>query len=331
MSRLIAALDRYWFAPASPYDLAIVRIVAFGSQSLFFILLPGGRLRSLGEQLDRLSVPVGLYTPLLALKVLFLPWGRWGEFRPSASFLIATFVVAILAGILATLGLYARVAMPVAAAAHALLVAHYYSYGEFHHAEALMMIGLFVLAMAPSAAVWSVDSVRARRRRHTIPSGLDEPSPDILALVRWPLLLMQWLIALSYLSAAGAKLYHGGLSWINGYTMTYQFLVVGLLDDSKPALFFASVPPQVHILPSILTLLFELSFVVAVLAPRTAWFYVIAGACFHTAIYVTMGIAFFQTMLLYCVFVDSLRRHWPGALSWRAVDRVRRSGAPTPR
>jgi len=321
MSRLIAAFDKYWFAPASPYDLATVRILAFGSQSLFFVIFPSGYLRSLNNQLDRLSA-VDPYAPVLTLKLLLLPWGPWGEFRPDASFLIATFVVAILAGILATIGLYARVTMLLAAAAHTLLIANYYAYGAFHHAEALMVIALFVLAMAPSAAVWSVDAMRARRR--TMPSRLDEPSPDLRVLVRWPLLLMQWLIALSYLSAGGAKLYYGGLSWMNGYTMTLHFLEVGVVTGSKTALFLASMPPQMHILPSILTLFIELTFVVAVLVPRTAWFYVIAGACFHAAIYLTMDVAFFQTILLYCVFIESLRHHWPKVLSRGAA--VSRSG-----
>ena len=32
------------------------------------------------------------------------------------------------------------------------------------------------------------------------------------------------------------------------------------------------------------------------------------------AVFLTMEIAFFQTILLYCVFVESLRLYWPKAL-----------------
>ena len=314
MSRFIAALDQHWFALGSPRDLAIVRILAFGTQTLFFILFPGGYLRSLSEQLDRVSVAADLYKPILALKLLLLPWGWREDIPPTVSFLIGTFVVAVVAGVFATIGLYARVAMPLAAAANALLVAHYYSYGEFHHAEALMIIALHVLAIAPSAAVWSVDAARARRRQTLSDS---ESSPDIRALVRWPLRLMQWLLALSYLSAAGSKLYHSGISWMNGYTLTYHFLTVALLDETELAFFFASLPPRAYVLPSMLTLVFELTFPVAILVPRTAWLYVVAGTCLHVGIYVTMGVAFFQTIVLYSVFIESLRHHSPSWLGER--------------
>ena len=57
--------------------------------------------------------------------------------------------------------------------------------------------------------------------------------------------------------------------------------------------------------------LFEALFVVAVLVPRTAWLFVLGGVALHVSVYASMDIAFFQTMLLYGVFVDSLRRYPP--------------------
>ena len=131
---------------------------------------------------------------------------------------------------------------------------------------------------------------------------------------RWPLRLMQWLIALTYLSAAYSKLRFGGLEWMNGYTMAYHFLGAGMREDREIAFFLATLPPWVHILPSVATVLLELTFFVAVLVPRTAWLYVLAGVCMHLSIYASMGIAFFQTILLYSVFIESLRRYWPRVL-----------------
>lgn len=308
MRRLLALLDRYWFTPAPLRDLALVRILAFGSQTLFFIVVPNGGVRSLSRQIAQTSAGVTPYEPLPVLQLLLLPWGPWGSVRPDAAFLQATFVVAVVAGLLATVGLYARLAMPVAALANTLIVAHWFSFGDHHHAEALMLIALNVVALSPAAETWSVDALRRRRA--------GRPSPrDVNILARWPLLLMQWLIALTYLSAAGSKLVHGGTQWFNGYSMTYHFLRVGLTSGNHLAQFMAALPPRMQVAPSILTFLFELTFVVAVLAPRTAWFYVLAGVAFHLAVYATMGIAFFQTILLYSVFIGSLRLYWPRALS----------------
>lgn len=307
MKRLIAAADRYWFTPASLRDLALVRILAFGSQTFFFVVFPVARLRSLSQQVAQTHTSVTPYDPLPVLKALLLPWGPWGTIRPDATFLYVTFAVAIVAGILATVGLRARVSMLCAALANTLLVAHWYSYGDYHHAEAVMLIALGVLALSPSAEVWSLDSLLRSRAEHAAPLAES-------AFARWPLLLMQWIIALTYLSAAGSKLVYGGWQWFDGYTMTYHFLRFALQPGHEGAVFAASLPPWTHVVPSIIAILFELTFFVAVLVPRTAWLYVLIGIGFHAVVYETMGIGFFQTIVLYSVFVGSLRLYWPAAL-----------------
>src|SRR5690606_8248010 len=129
-------------------------------------------------------------------------------------------------------GLYARLAMPLAALANTLIVAHWFSFGDHHHAEALMIIALNVVALSPAADVWSLDAFRRRR------AGRPSP-PDANVFARWPLLLMQWLIAITYLSAAGSKIIYGGAQWFNGYTMMYHFLRVGLTSGNDLTRFMA--------------------------------------------------------------------------------------------
>jgi Vitamin K-dependent gamma-carboxylase len=320
--RLLAALDRHWFAPASLRDLALVRILVFGSQTLLFIVVPGTIVRSVSRQVAQTWTDVAPYQPLPLLKLLLLPFG---VARPGATFIAVTLAVAFVAGALATVGLFSRVALLSAALANTLLLLHWFSYGDLHHAEAVMVIALNVLALSPCAEVWSLDAVRRRRAGRASP-------PDESVFARWPLRLMQWVIALTYLSAAASKLIYGGARWFNGYTMMYHYLSVAQQPGRPIALFMASLPPWVHIVPSVFAVLFELTFVVAVLVPRTAWFFVLAGTLFHFMIYVTMDVAFLQNLVLYSVFVESLRRYWPAALRGPAVrpDRARR-GATGPR
>ena len=180
LRRAQALLDHHWFAPASLRDLAFVRIVAFASETLVFLWYPV----TLQQQLLQTTDAPDLYQPLLILRVLLAPFGQLGETPPSDMFLIGVYVVATVAGVLATIGLFSRGAMLAATAASALQHAHHYSYREFHHAEALMVIALGVLALGPSAAVWSVDAVRRRRR-----SG--RPLPEMSVFARWPLRLIQ--------------------------------------------------------------------------------------------------------------------------------------------
>ena len=321
MRRLLSALDRHWFAPASLRDLALVRILAFGSQTLFFIVQPGPGFRPPWRQIELTSMAPAPFKPLTVLKALLLPFGGWGEVRPDADLIAAALVVAFAGGALATVGLFARVTMPAAALANTLLVAHWFSYGDFHHAEALMLIALNVLAIAPSADAWSLDAVRRRR------AGREAP-PDASVFARWPLRLMQWLLALTYLSAAGHKLAKGGLEWFNGHTMMHHLITAGLQRGRELAFVLAELPPWVHVVPSIFSVLFELTFVVAILVPRTAWLYVLAGTAFQLGVYVAMRIGFFQTILLYSVFAESLRRFPPPAL--RLPRRLGRRGGAAP-
>lgn len=303
LRRMLALLDRHWFAPASLRDLALVRIIAFASQTMVFLWYPV----TLREQLRQATDAPDLYEPLLILRLLLAPFGQLGDTPPSAGFLIGVYAVAIVAGVLATIGLFSRPAMLVTTAANAILQAHHYSYGEFHHAEALMIIALGVLAVGPSANVWSVDAVRRRRR-----TGL--PAAETSVFARWPLRLIQWMIALSYLSAASAKLSNGGLAWFNGHTMTFHYLTIALEKDRFVPAYMATLPPELHIAPSVIAWLVEATFLVAILVPRLAWVVVAGGAILHLTVFATMGITFLQNILLYSVFLESLRLYAPRLL-----------------
>jgi len=300
LGRVLASLDRHWFAPASLTDLALVRIVAFGSQTLLFLWYPV----TLQEHLRLTTGATDLYQPLRIVRLLLVPFGQLSAAPPSAMFVTGVYVVALVTGVLATIGLFSRAAMLIASAANALLQAHIYSYGEFHHAEALMMIALGALALGPSADVWSVDAVRRRRRGGS-------PPPVMSIFARWPLRLVQWMLALSYLSAAWAKLENGGLAWFNGYTMTFHYVSVAVERERAMPAFMATLPPKLHIVPSVIAWLVEATFFLAILVPRLVWLLVVGGAILHMAVFATMGITFLQNILLYTVFLESLRTYAP--------------------
>lgn len=307
---IAAALDRHWFAPASLRELAVVRILSFGTQTLFFM-----HWQSLQEHMRQTRDPAALYQPVALLRLLLLPFGHWAEPHPTPELLKAVWTVAIVAGILATIGLFARPAMLFAAYSQTVLITHWYSYGEYHHPEALITVLMILLSVSPSADVWSVDAWIKSHGMRSSQRYLPQASQSIFA--RWPLRLMQWLIALMYLSATASKLYHGGLHWMNGYTLCYHFLSEGLAWNRKIAMFMASLPPWLDVAPSVFTIVFEASFGIAILLPRTAWLYVFGGTIFHILIWLTQGPAFFPTVVIYSVFAESIRRHFPWPLRRR--------------
>ncbi|HEX5436702.1 MAG TPA: DCC1-like thiol-disulfide oxidoreductase family protein [Gemmatimonadaceae bacterium] len=321
MSRVLRALDRHWFAPASLRELAVVRIVVVAGQ-LFLFYPP------LAWELWLAGADPKTYLPIPALKVLMLPFGHWGV-RPGPMFLHAVWLLGIVAGVLAIIGLSTRLSLFVFAAVNTLLIAHTYSYGEYHHPEAVMVIALWVLAASPAGAAWSVDALK-RRIHGALASMRFEPQSaqdDLSPFARWPVRLIQWVLALAYLSAALSKLGNSGLSWFNGYTLAYYWIQDGLRFNVVGQGASWGIWLSHHLmLASALSIgatFIELTFVLAVLVPRMAWFYVLAGAGMHTAIYFAQGAPFFQYIVLYIVFIEALRqpflRHAPVVASASAA------------
>ena len=307
-------LDRHWFAPAHLRDLAHLRI-ALVAMLLAGALWPG----ALDHQLRLTALPGEWFTALPALKVMMAPFG-WGA-RPGAALVTAMWILCGIAGVGALVGAHTRVSLALFAAANTFLVAHAFSYGTLQHSQATAMIMVWVLVLTPCAAELSVDAMRARAEQtrsagHFVPRGIGATSRD----ARWPLRLAQWLLVCVYLSAGVSKLAVGKSAWLNGYTMTMYFLVDGFGRELPFTLAIAHLH-WLGVLSAVVTLVFELTFVVGVLWPRTFPVYAAVGTALHTGIYLLMRASFFQFIAMYAAWSEPLR---DARLRWlpRAGDRV---------
>jgi hypothetical protein len=241
---------------------------------------------------------------------LLLPLG-WGV-RPTPELLEAVWVVTVIAGTLAFLGLLTRPSLLILAMGSTLLVAHAYSYRERHHPEAMLTIMLWTLALAPSGARWSLDALVQRCRGR---AGVPDASPH----ARWPLRLGQWLFVLMYLSAGTSKLLNGGTRWVNGYTLAAHVGDNALERSAALGIWVAQQLTLTQLL-SIGALAFELSFVAVMLWPRLVWIFVLGGIALHTGIFLLQRAPFPQLIALYVVFLPQLRRCWSGAPAARGSD-----------
>lgn len=307
----VRSIDRYWFGDGSYRDLALVRIIVVAGHLLLFY-------PSLNRQLAYAAAHPDTFLALPALKVLLLPLGGWG-IRPDPTLIQAVWVVGVVAGIAGVLGHYTRLSLFTHAAASTLLVAHGYSYGTVHHPPGPLIIALWALAFSRCGHVWSLDQLHGRVR-WALARGRFEPlgpGDHRGPFARWPLLLTQWVLALAYLSAGMSKVVAGGIDWFRSSTLSYYLIQDGLRHSTPLGLTVAGYPTLLTII-AIVVVLFELSFVLAVLVPRTAWAYLLAGAGMHAGILLTQGAPFLQWLLLYVVFLPTLRTTWPGSavLRW---------------
>ena len=316
MRRLARAWQRYWFAPAPLLDLALARVAIVGFQ-LYWIARPA----YWDKVVARTELPDALYHPLPILRLLVLPAG-W-EFRPGEDLLEAVFALTIVAGVLSLVGLFTNVALGGFVLGCAFLQSFLYSFGDFHHPEAVIILALGMLAVSPSGGVLSVDDLRRRFRSASEVKRFEafdlkrEESP----FAGWPLKLTGWLFVLIYASAAYFKLRNAGVDWANGHTLRYAMLRDGLRWDAPLGVWLAG-RHGLMVVFSWVSLVFEATFVLVMLVPLTRWIYVPLGAGFHLGIYATMRATFQGYVATYAVF-----------LPWRdGVERLtRRFGRPARR
>jgi hypothetical protein len=300
------AWNRYWFAPAPYLDLAVVRIVAVG----FLLYESIFRTSIYGLAMDSAALPDAMWQPLIIMKVLNLPFG-WGM-RPSVEVIQWFHLIWLVTGVFTLVGLFTRSSIVVFAATYVYLQSFVYSFGDFHHPEAVMAVAISVLALSPCGRVLSVDALVRQRRQGA--------ADDLFAMnefAGWPLKLLQWFFVLMYLSAVWSKLSASGLDWANGYTLQFYLARDGLRFDRPLGVFFS----QFHILALLMqigVLLFQATFWAAVVFPKLRWIYIPLGLCFHTGIYLTLQAPFFHWIALYVVFIP-----WSEALRrWRQLPRA---------
>ena len=284
----------YWFRPYPYVDLAMVRIITVLTQ--LAILLPIGPFTSNGllVKLEAMALlPDDLYSPIIALKLLMLPFG-W-DARPSLEVVTIVYYLTLVVGVMALIGLAARASMMAFALGNIFMVAFVYSFHDFHHTEAPLFIALLLLALSPVGHALSVDAA-LRRRRGDI---LEAEGP----MAGWAIRAVQWLFVLIYLSAVLSKLvFNGGLDWLNGYTLQYVLIQDSLRKGTLLGLWFS----QYHVLILIsqyLVVIFQATFALAVLFPRLLWIYVPLGLGFHIGNIFLLNAPFPQWIALYAVFI----------------------------
>jgi uncharacterized membrane protein YphA (DoxX/SURF4 family) len=312
----------YWFRPSPSFDLAVCRIGLIGFE-LFMLCVPFAVLTIPPIQMMAIhaALPLSDYQPLPILQLITLPLG--GDYRPTLEHLEWVYLAAQISGVIALVGFWTRTAAAVFALARTFLIAHMFSYGEFHHIETVSTIFLLLLPFSPCGRVLSVDAWLARRRDR----AAGRPVLPILEVrdpfAGWPMRVIRIVFAIVYLSAAMSKVLGSGLDWLNGYTLQRYVLQGALYWGSDVGVALAH---HFHLIVALgwFSVIFESTFVAVLRWPRLALLYLPLGILFHVGIWVTIRAPFMIWLICYSAFVPWSR------VAQSLLSTIRRPGAPRP-
>ncbi len=299
--------NQFFYPRTSAVRLAVLRMI-LPVVTLLFFLPPTEKL--LGYTDGRWYVDP---QPLLyALSEVFTQ-----EVTRSATAVKLVLGMTWVTGIMAALGVASRLSGALFAAGYALLFMHDFSFGEYHHDDAVLCVFLVLMAMSPAGRCLSLDSLLIRRRRGwsiTEAAGHGWGPQATFSTAMWAIRVTQVMLALAYLSAAVSKLQHG-LHWMNGYTLQTYLLADGLRRDRPLGVWLANYR-WLCVALSVMTVAAELLFVTILFRPMRRWVPVFLAvmASMHLGIYLAQAATFFQFIALYCLWVPFER--------WRSMKRL---------
>jgi hypothetical protein len=201
-ARALTRWTAFWFAPASPDDLALGRMAFFG---LLAVLYAPYDFRGWAD------VSPVLWNPTWSFAALHLP------IMSGTALGIAQRVwkLALVGG---CLGIATPVSITTALVLGFYLLGLPHCFGKIHHYDAILIFVFAILALSHCGDAFSVDRLLARMR-HGAPPAI-APSGEYT----WPIQAIRLLMALVFFGAGFSKLRTSGPAWIFSDTMAI-FLV----------------------------------------------------------------------------------------------------------
>lgn len=278
----IAAWRRFWFTEVPPHVYALTRI-ALGLSGCA-LLSTRTDLAAFWDLSGFVPVEVGRAAPLKQ----WLIASGFAVIAGRALFAFAACTFAMM-----TLGIWARITVPLAFAVA--LFTHSWNYLPMTGADSALRGFLFCLMWADSGAVWSVDAWRRRTRGDALP---------IANISIAPLRLMRFQLAIIYLSAGLYKI--DSPVWRNGSAVYY------VLNSNIHQRIPYFVPPEFEIVNTMLTyatLLWELGFAFMLWFRPTRRVALVLGVLIHLGMFSLMEVGAFHLVMLasYIAFLNPER------------------------
>lgn len=309
------AWDRFWFAPADPTSLGLIRIcaglvilyvhVAY-SFLLFSYVSPGAWLdnQAIDYLRDKLPISIPGWDWQASDYVYTHGTYRWSLFFDvqDPAGIVAVHVGIILASLLFTLGAWTRVTS-VLCWVGALSYIHR-APSTLFGMDTMLSIVLFYLVIGPSGAALSLDRLWQKRRARRQGDALLAAVPPASAGANFAVRLIQVHFCIIYLASGFSKLQ--GASWWNG-TAPSRVLLNPEFAPFNVALYYNTLVFltkhrflwEVFMgVGIVFTFFVEIGFPFLVWSRRMRWVMVTGSVLLHTNIALFMGLTSFSLLML---------------------------------
>ena len=291
---LLSAVDRFLFAPYSPYPLSIFRIL-IGLLMLDTVLL---------HLLDDLLLYYGP-NAILPVSSIAKYWWRFDPILdvmallPQGDFATVNFFIFFcLTAVFVTVGLFTSYTVPIAFLL--LLSIDRQCPFNLNGGDAMMLLALFLLSFGRSGDALSVDNLLKSLRQDWRTTGFaPQPSPV------WPLRMLQMQFTLAYLDTFLWKF--TGTKWLDGSAVYWATRMHEFIRFPLP--FFLDNALCMRIL-SWAALVIEFSLATLIWFKETRYLVIVAGLCLHLGIDLFINLPVFEwvfiSMLVLFIYPEDL-------------------------
>jgi predicted DCC family thiol-disulfide oxidoreductase YuxK len=296
--------NAFWFEPSTADNLALARILVYGSMSLFYLFTPylfasWGWHATFSEWGDVAHV---FWRPIWLFRTLHLPQLGVNE-------ITAIDAVWKLSLILSAVGLFTRISTTTSFILSVYLFGLANNFGKTHHLDILLLWTFLIMSVSRCGDAWSID--RLIRTARTGSDSLGK-RPVASGEYTWPIRLIWVVMCTIYFEAGFSKVRHSGIAWITGGMMTFflqraQYHVT----DAEPITNWGLIIARHDWSSELFALMgmgLELSYPLALFGRRLRWIFVPSGMLMQIGIAILMGPNFYQMII--CQFL------------WLPLDRV---------
>jgi hypothetical protein len=280
---------RFFLAAGRPLNLAIYRVVLFGT--IFFDIDHDASRRVVTFFAD---LPRGLQVPPPGLGPLL-------DILPINS----TLANLVLTGLtvfsfLAMIGLFTRLSaiFTVCCALYGLGIAQFY--GQVNHYHHVIWFAA-ILAASRCGDVLSVDAFLLGRKRGLAGASVEPPSPSRAYVL--PLRFVWILIGIVYFFPGFWKYWRSGMDWAFSENFVHQLHLKWMQRDWISPI-RVDYYPLLYMPAAFATLVWEIGFLPAMFFPRVRAAFAVVGACFHVSTRVLMHISFWTLQSNYLSFFN---------------------------